>query len=340
MKILSCAENESIAREADELCARAGACKARLQELKSGSKITLEGKVFYCVSADKNFIYRVRGKHDWYLKYSLQEEWIRHEIAGAEAIKTTLGDFEGYRHASSVRASLTDRYTLYSAVAGKSFNRSFLSECFSGLAGSKHATVPDMENLGRCLGRFHTYNDPTGLKVLSPDTLSYLRTYLGNIMEPGRIVEKIANWVNEQDESCAATAWIHGNIKSEDILMADSKVCFIDFGTCGAGVPYEDLTNLCAYMMLLRAVPLFPWRVARHAMSAFLQGYAAESSLEKGCLYNYITRGICRYYIKNAVLHHGMASISGMPVQKSRLERLLVQLLQEDYVAAFDSVRF
>jgi Ser/Thr protein kinase RdoA (MazF antagonist) len=197
-----------------------------------------------------------------------------------------------------------------------------------------------MENLGRCLGRLHTYHDPEGLRVLSPDTLSYLRTYLGNIKESGLLVEKIADWVNRQDDSCGVTAWIHGNVKSEDILMVDNKACFIDFGTCGAGVPYEDLTNLCTYIMLFRTVPLFPWRVARHAMSAILRGYAAEFSLDKDCLYNYITRGICRYYIKNAVLHNGIASVSGFPVQKPRLERLVMQLLQEDYEAAFDGVRF
>jgi len=340
MKVLSLEENESIAREADDLCCLAETRKASLEELASGSKITLDGKVFYCISSDKNLIYRVNGKHNWYLKYSLQQEWIRREIAGAEAIKETLGDYEGYQHAGAIRASLTDRYTLYAAVEGKSFNRSFLPGCLSGLAKSKRATMPAMENLGRCLGRFHTYNDPAGLRVLSPDTLSYLRTYMGNIKQPDLLVGKIADWVNRQDDSCGVTAWIHGNVKSEDILMADNKACFIDFGTCGEGVPYEDLTNLCTYMMLFRTVPLFPWRVARHAMSAFLQGYAAEFSLEKDCLYNYITRGICRYYIKNTVLHNGIASVSGFPVQKSRLERLLVQLLQEDYVAAFDGVRF
>jgi Ser/Thr protein kinase RdoA (MazF antagonist) len=340
MKILSLAENESIAREADELCRLAETGKARLEELNSGSKTTLDGKVFYCISSDKNLIYRITGKHNWYLKYSLQKEWIRREIAGAEAIKATLGDFEGYRHPGAVRASLTDRYTLYSAIEGKSFNRSFLSGCLSGLVKSKRASMPAMENLGRCLGRLHTYNDPTGLRVLNPDTLSYLRTYLRDIKEPDSLVENIENWVNEQDDYSGVTAWIHGNVKSEDILIADSKACFIDFGTCGAGVPYEDLTNLCTYMMLFRTVPLVPWRIARHAMSAFLRGYAAESPLNRDSLYNYITRGICRYHIKNAVLHNGIASISGMPVLKSRLERLVMQLLQQDYEAAFDSVRF
>jgi Ser/Thr protein kinase RdoA (MazF antagonist) len=340
MKVLSLAENESIAREADELCGIAGTRKSHLEELASGSKTTLDGKVFCCISSDKNLIYTVHGRYNWYLKYSLQEKWIRHEIAGAEAIKATLGDFDGYRHADAVRASLTERYTLYSAVEGKSFNRFFLSGCLSGLAISTRASLPDMENLGRCLGRFHTYNDPAGLRVLSPDTLSYLRTYLGNIKQPDLLTGKIADWVSRQNDSCGVTAWIHGNVKSEDIFMADNKACFIDFGTCGAGVPYEDLINLCTYMMLFRTVPFFPWRVARHAMSAFLQGYAAEYSLEKDCLYNYITRGICRYYIKNTVLHNGIASVSGFPVQKSRLERLLVQLLQEDNVAAFDGVRF
>ena len=146
MKILSLAENESIAREADELCRIAETCKVRLEALASGSKTTLDGKVFCCISSDKNLIYRVHGKYSWYLKYSLQEKWIRREIAGAEAIKATLGDFEGYRHAGAVRASLAERYTLYSAVEGNSFNRSFLSGCLSGLAISKHALLPAMEN--------------------------------------------------------------------------------------------------------------------------------------------------------------------------------------------------
>lgn len=340
MKILSLAETDFIAREADEICCIAEASKARLEELNSGSKITLSGKGFCCISSDKNLIYRVNGNYSWYLKFSLQEEWVRHEIAGAEAVKATLGDFEGYRHARAVRASLTERYTLYSAIKGKSFNQSFLYECISTLATLKHASMPVMENLGRCLGRFHTYNDPTGITALSPDTLSYLRTYLSNIKAPDLLVEKIANWVDEQGGSCVATAWIHGNIKSEDILIADSKACFIDFGTCGAGVPYEDLTNLCTYMMLFRTVPFVPWRIARYAMSAFLRGYAAESTLDKDILYNYITRGICRYYIKNLVLHNGIASVSGMPVLKAHLECLVMQLLQEDYVEAFDGVRF
>ena len=235
---------------------------------------------------------------------------------------------------------LTEKYTLYSAVEGKSFNRSFLYECLSGLGKSTRAPMPAMENLGRCLGRLHTYKGKAGLTVLSPDSLSYLRTYLSGIKEPGGLVEYIAKWVNEQDESCRVTAWIHGNIKSEDIFIADGKACFIDFGTCGAGVPYEDLTNLCTYMMLFRTVPLVPWRIARLAMSAFLRGYIKESFLNKDSLYNYITRGIFRYYLKNVVLHAGIASVSGMPVQKSRLERLVKQLLQEDYEAAFDGVRF
>ena len=339
MKILSLAENESIAREADELCHIAEARKARLYELSSGSRITLDGMVFSCISADKNFIYRVDGKQGWYLKFSLQKEWIRHEIAGAEAIKTTLGDFEGYRHPGAVRASLAEKYTLYSAVEGNGFNRTFLSGCL-GRGKSRHATMSAMENLGRCLGRLHTYKDPEGLAALSPDTLSYLKTYLHNLKSPDLLTEKVEKWVNDQDESCGVTAWIHGNVKSEDILMKDGKTCFIDFGTCGAGAPYEDLTNLCSYMMLFRAVPLFPWRIARHAMSAFLRGYTTESAFNKDNLYNYITRGICRYHLKNTVLHNGVASLSGMPVLKSRLERLVKQLLQEENEAAFEGVRF
>lgn len=334
MKILSLAEDQSLASEADELCRVAEIRGGQLQEMECGSGLTLDGRVYRCISSDKNRIFRVTGKHHWYLKFSLQEEWIRHEIAGAEAIRKTLAGFEGYLHAGAIRASIEGRYTLYSAIDGRDFNSVLLYRGLTGLAGLGAGAGPAMYNLGRSLARFHSYNGGGDMKALNPDTLSYLGEYLHRIRQPGPLEERIADWVARQRSEDTGVAWIHGNIKSEDILIANDRVCLIDLGTCGIGAPGEDLAGLCTYLMLFRAVPAFPWRIARQAMSALLQGYTQESGINTSCLYSYITRGICRYYLKNMVLHGGIASISGMPVLKRRIERMIAQLLEEDYETA------
>lgn len=340
MKILSLSEDESVAREADELCRAAEFYREHLNAIECGSSVTLDGRLYRCISSDKNRIFTITGKHGWYLKFSLQEDWISREIAGAEAVRTTLADFAGYLHPGAIRASMESRYTLYSAVEGRSFNAILLHGCLARLPKLGVVPWPAMNNLGRCLARFHNFGGPEDMLALNPSTLSYLRTYLDGITAPGLLVEQVADWVDRQSDDDCATAWIHGNIKSEDVLIEDDKACIIDFGTCGAGAPYEDLVNLGTYLMLFRAVPLFPWRTARQALSALLQGYMQESALDRSRFYSYITKGVFRYYLKNMVMHDGIASISGMPVQRRRIEHIIRQLLDEDYETAFAGVRF
>ena len=107
-----------------------------------------------------------------------------------------------------------------------------------------------------------------------------------------------------------------------------------------AWLPYEDLTNLCVYMMLFRTVPCFPWRMPRMAMSMLLGGYVSENSLNHEELMAYLSLGIMRYYMKNSVMHDGISTLSGMPISKARLERLVLQILHKDYDEAFDGVKF
>ncbi len=335
---LSVSENELAACEADKLCYLAEKHRNEFFIFKRGQKIIIDENKFHCISDDKNIIFEVHGKLRWFLKFSLTKEWVQHEIVGAESVKKTLGKFDGYQHANVIRASIANKYTLYSSVDGTIFNAMLINECIIGAVKFPNSIVPIMQNLGRCFGRLHSYNDSPEIKALNPSTLSYIHCYLDELKESNTIVDKIALWVEMQPIMAESTGWIHGNIKSEDILISNHKVTLLDFGTCGIGEPYEDLINICTYMLLLQTVPLFPWRVARHAMSALFDGYAKEYHYDRSILIRYLTQGIFRYYIKNVVMENGVASLSRMPVLRSRIDGLVLQLLDKNYKSAFEGV--
>ncbi|MGV7235514.1 MAG: phosphotransferase family protein [Nitrosomonadaceae bacterium] len=329
--ILSINENDLVAHEADELCSLIPNISDKLKKAKYSDKCTIENKRFNCISSDKNVIYRVQGKYLWYLKFSLKEDWVTREIVGATSVKTTLADFSGYYHADVIRASLEDKYTLYSAIKGASFNKFILKSLLLGGGVLHNSSLMILNNIGRSIGRLHSYTDHAGLPVLSPSTSSYVQNHLSAIKQTDILKNKISEWTSAHIPIDEPVTWIHGNIKSEDLLITNRKVCFIDFGTCGSGSPYEDLINLCTYLVLFKTVPLFPWKLARKAMSAILSGYSHERNYDKNILAKYISMGIFRYYLKNHLEHNGFSSISGFPVSTARLKRLVLELLNSDY---------
>ena len=192
-----------------------------------------------------------------------------------------------------------------------------------------------MENLGRALSMLHSYGDSTGLLSLNPNSLVYIKSYLNRIEQNSDIIQEITEWIDRQDLTPKHTAWVHGNIKSEDIFFNQERVSIIDFGTCGRGNPYEDLANLCTYMILFKAVPFFPWKLAREAMTSLVNGYAAEYKFDADELNKYIAQSMVRYYLKNIVMNSGITTLSGMPVRKKNVQNMVESVIRGEYRPAF-----
>jgi len=134
--------------------------------------------------------------------------------------------------------------------------------------------------------------------------------------------------------------WIQGNVKSADIRLFRGKAALFDFGTCGLGVPYEDLAGLCAQLLLFRAALLFPWWLPRRAMSFLLGGYGEEFEYDRGELLDYLARGVFRYYLKNVLQSAWKARISGIPLIRGRVEYLIRQMADGEWSDALHGVDF
>jgi len=335
---LSVSEDQSSAIEADAITLIAEKHSAQLFKFKVNQTIDIDNITFRCVSSDKNIIFKVSNNLHWFLKYSLNKEWVNREIIGATAVKTTLGGFDGYKHPNVIRASETHRYTLYSSMDGIDFNTMLIKACLISTVKPPNFIEPVMTNIGRSIGRLHSYKISPELQALNPTNLHYIKSYISELKETNSIIDKILYWIEINPTNSDSIGWIHGNIKSEDIIISNNKITLIDFGTCGSGESYEDLTNLCAYMWLLRSVPLFPWRMAQHSMSALFQGYANERRYDNESIATHICYGIFRYYIKNVVMENRIATLSKMPIYRSRMNHLILNLLEGDHQVAFQGL--
>ena len=335
-EILSVHEDLKTAPEADNICFLAEKHSEQLFNFKTNESIKIDNISFHCISSDKNIIFKVRGNSNFFLKYSLKEEWVNREIIGARAVKATLAGFEGYKHANVIRASLKHKYTLYSSITGINFNNMLLKACLISTVKSPSFLTPTMYNLGQSIGRLHSYPPLENTQALNPTNLHHINTYISELKASNSIIDKIEQWVDKQPDNSGSIGWVHGNIKSEDIIISNRQVTLIDFGTCGSGEQHEDLTSLCAYMLLLRSVPLFPWRTAHQAMSTLLDAYAKDYTFDKQSLARHICYGIFRYYIKNVSMKNSMPTLSKMPVSKSRINHLVLKLLGDEFSEIFE----
>lgn len=326
LRVLSVNESASTAAEADRICALATGSRAALLALKSGESTHLDGFGLRCLDADKNVILEIDGQARWYLKYSRQDEWLMREIAGAEALARCIGDVTWYQHPPAIRASLEHRYTLYGRVIGRSFNATVLSACIGRRHRVRDEAASALRNLGEAFARLHRFDGPD-FAALNPTTASHVERYLARLGATTPILKRIASLLDNVRAQPGPPGWIHANVKSEDIFINGSRVALIDFGTCGRGAIDEDLCNLCAYLLVLRTVPCFPWKFSTELVRAFISGYLGAGTLNATSLARQVGLAVCLYYLKNAGIESRLPTLSGLPVLKTRLESLVNELV-------------
>ena len=156
-----------------------------------------------------------------------------------------------------------------------------------------------------------------------------LRFAIGRIKEPDAVSRAIVRWAEEQVPQ-RPVALVHGHLRFDSVLVSNDRLCLIDFEDCGRGSIYDDLSFACSHVLVTRAVVLFPSSRARVALSSFLRGYRGRHEYRQDLLLQGITMHMSRTYISAHCSAANRATVAGLPLSKSRLQRLVMGLLRGD----------
>jgi len=319
-----------------------------------------------CVSKMKRLIRHTSPKKEnsfWFLKMPRlrNTQMIKREILGAEVVRKALESHTGYYHMSAIRASVDHAYVLYSKIPGKQLHRALYRECLMPahkvlrIQGSDVSTLlcETFSHFGSAIALCHNYNvgkdsslnnlnfQIAGLKgeekkssrfcipLASRHPAVSLSKALDKITASDTISRSIAQWLGRQDEKKVDNGIVHGNLRLDNVLVSGNKICIIDFENCGYGPIYTDLAWTCSLILLIRTLPLFPWKRAQSALNAFLDGYKSVSVYDHKILHQFVTMLLCYHYVEAFCLGNMKARwLACLPVSKSRFQHLLMAMLK------------
>ena len=367
MNILSLRESKAITNEADFLCEIIDFHAQILRKVRLGRKVYLDGVSFKLFQKDRNTIYRIQFAREktisnWFLKMSRSRnpEMARREILGAEVVRKALGSQTGYYHRGAIRASVDDAYVLYTEIPGRPLHRVLYLACLTPMpnvmSGQSSVALTVLSetfgHLGRVVAKYHKYKlqdeasshnhvpEPPAFKGNEYTAYPYnippvsrhpavsLRKAIDKITASDAISRSILQWVERHHELTVNPVFVHGNLRLDNVIVHEGKICLIDFENCGYGPPYNDLCWICCLILLTRAMPLFPWKRARLALNSFLEGYRSVSNYDGEILLQYITMCLCEFYIGTYFSGHITAKIAGIPVSRKRFQQLVIAILE------------
>jgi len=294
------------------------------------------------LQADRNTVYRVNRRFRWYLKIPRcgTPDPDRREYRGAEAVRATLADHAGYEHPAVVRVSLDRPYVLCSAVPGRPLNLALYAACLLPIVGKARPTREAFVDFGETLGRLHQFPIDSQTPPVNKNAAADLDALIGKVTEPDPTAKAIISWREINPADNAQPTFLHGNLKMENVLVRNTRVCFLDFENSGYGPIYEDLSWVCSQIVLTRALAAFPWRRGFRAIGGFLEGYRRNRQYRSEMLLRYVAMRVCHYYIDVCLMQSGRPRIAGIPVRKQQLRRVLAGLLQGELTAVFPGIKF
>ena len=332
--------NSDISAEADRLCQTIEKNAAALRTGGMGRRFDLDGASFVLHASARNTIYRVSARYAWFLKLTRDGNVgpMEHERLGAATIDRALGEQPRYRGSAVTRVSLTPPYVLASTIQGQELNRLFVRECWT--PGAKAATRNEdtFRTLGTLLAILHRDAD------IPPDSLpattrpfEVVDNLLRRVREPDHVTDTIAKWQEAHRLPDAGTVFQHGNFRLDNILRTSDGVGLIDFENCGTGSPYQDLSRPVVDLVLTRALVLFPSARAFRCIGAFLEEYSRLHQIDASQLWKLVSVRMARYYLE-ARARRFRVSIGGLPVSKTKLNRLTLSFLDGEKDLSFYGV--
>jgi Ser/Thr protein kinase RdoA (MazF antagonist) len=300
-----------------------------------GSEFPLDGSTFRLYRQDRNTIYRVSGRFEWFLKLSNGSDTgpITREQLGAGTVHQVLNGRPGYRGASVTRVALTPAYVLATAIPGKPLNRALMAETwFPGNAGQR--LQESFATLGALLATLHAKaRIGADAPSSSKDTFEALRKLLDKAPTHDVLANAIGAWFQTQQHGDRDETFVHGNVRLDNVLRVADGLGFVDLEHCGRGSSYHDLSRPVSQLLLTQAIVTFPRKRAQRFLRTFLTEYRGIRPYDAGQLDRWVTARLSRYYLESLKRRLLPNRVGGLPVMPRRLEALTTAVLRDGIAA-------
>lgn len=341
MEILSRQESPGIAREADRLCRIIEERETALREGRAGKTAKVENAAFQLLQIGRNAVYRIDDARRWFLKLPCGKNWkgLEGEALGFRFLKTVFPGAEYYLHPAAVRISLKKGYILSAEVPGSQLNYHLYRGCFRASAKDFKKVEEMFRRCGRVLGEFHRAGANYPARPLASGLANTLERRLAKAERLDARGQEIARWRQTRAPFAAEESFVHGNCTYRNIFVHGDQAGLIDFETSGRGSLYNDLARVCSDVLLTRTALFFPWKRAFSALAALLEGYKSAYSYQPEHLLNYIALYIFDRYIQVYGIKKERETVSGVPVSRGKVHRLIDSLLEGDAASVFGGIR-
>ncbi len=287
---------------------------------------------FQCrvIQTDRNVVWRVRGTLDWYLKMpsSGDSEAIAREIIGAQVVDGALTAHDEYCHPGAVRASLDPAYLLVQQVPGRPIHQQLYRASLMPWGGRREQVVAGFTSLGCVLAAMHRWPTEWAIQPANRPIRPVLEALAATHDTRDRTAVAINRWIQRLPAEDGSACVLHGNLKMENILLNNRRVCLIDFENSGLGTAEEDLSWVLSQLALVQTVRLLPKALASQAARALLAGYRSGGDLVDERLQQAVAMRVARYYLEMTAGKFGWPRIAGFPVVLDRVVTLVNELLQ------------
>lgn len=302
--------------------------EAHLEELRRGAlgrTFRLGSASFTLLKRDRNILYRVHGAGVWFLKMPSHRrgDAIQREASGAQVVADSLAGQPGYCVPRAIRVSEKHDYLLSAQVVGQPLNNFFYSAAAGWKRNSRLQTRTAFRRVGSALTKLHKAGSCRVAGATNRPIDQILLSWPAEGCTPDKLAEAAISAVRRRLPQRQADSFIHGNMRMDNVIVAhaDAGVTFLDFENCGLGSRYDDLSVLCAQLLLTHTLLWFPLRYSREAVSALLDAYSEEMQCDMEALLAYVGGRLTDYYLGFLASKGGR--MAGIPVARSKLKHLI-----------------
>ena len=303
-----------------------------LAEATLGKSFVLAGARFRLHAKNRNTIYRVARQADWFLKLSPPADAavMPRERLGAEYCNRVLGNTGGYAGPFVSRVSLNPPFVLADAVSGPPMTRVLASGTW--LPGSNARVESAVTTLGTLLSVLHADRTlPQDAPEATKRPFDVVRQLAERLRDRrDETAHAVLEWSQAARGGAENHAFIHGNLRLDNLLVSGSRIGFVDFENCGSGPRYQDASRPITQLLLLRASIAAPPARIDGLLASFLAGYRMSQPYDIIALGDWVAVRLARYYLES-LRRARPGLIGGLPVVRSRLAALTTRLMREGF---------